>query len=65
MNKLLKNLKRGMSVVLTVFACIMTCVTVFADDGLSDMDLHAGAGEIIHADVELDEIMKLAEADVI
>lgn len=63
MNELLKNLKRGMSVVLMSAMCIATCMTVFADDVLSDVDLHAGVGEIIHADVELEEIMKLTEAE--
>jgi len=62
MNQLLKNLKRGMSVVLTVVMCMAISMTVFADDGLSGVNLHAGAGEIIHADIELEESMKLVEA---
>ncbi|MBQ8526884.1 MAG: cell wall hydrolase [Lachnospiraceae bacterium] len=64
MNKLLKNLKRGMSVVLMTVMCLATSITVFADDELSDVDLHAGAGEIIHAEVENDSTEALAQAGV-
>ncbi len=56
MNKMFNNLKRGISVVLTAMICIATCMTVLADDTLSDADLHAGVGEILHADVDIDAL---------
>nr|MBQ8252322.1 cell wall hydrolase [Lachnospiraceae bacterium] len=63
MNKLLNNLKRGMSIVMTACLTIAIGMTVLADDGLSGAELHAGAGEILHADVEVMTMEELAETD--
>ena len=56
MSKLFKNLKRGMSVVLTMCFCLAISMTVFAE-----ADLHAGAGDILHSDVDLMTEEELAE----
>ena len=61
MNKLLKDLKRGMSVILMACVCLMINMTVFADDVLSGENLHAGVGEILHSEVDLMTEEELAE----
>lgn len=61
MNKLLKNLKRGMSIVFMACMCLTINMTVFAEEGLSGEYLHAGVGEILHSDVELMTEEELAE----
>ena len=61
MNELLKNLKRGMVIVFTMCACLTINMTVLADDVLSEGDLHAGVGEILHSEVEIMTEEELAE----
>ena len=60
MNELLKNLKRGMSVVLTVCMCLAISITVFADDEFVE-ELHAGVGEILHSEVDIMTEEELAQ----
>lgn len=61
MNKRIMNLKRGMSIVFTFCMCLTIHMTVFADQGIPEKDLHAGVGEIIHSEVDLMTEAELAE----
>lgn len=57
-----RKMKRPLRL-LTVIALLslMMCSTVFADEASTDSDFHAGAGEIIHAEVQLIEDVTLLE----
>lgn len=61
MNKRLMNLKRGMSVVFAFCMCFAIHMTVFADQGIAEENLHAGVGEILHSEVDLMTETELAE----
>lgn len=67
MNKRLMNLKRAMSIVFVFCMCLTIPMTVFADEVLSEEDLHAGAGEILHSEVDLmtEEELEEYEASLI
>ena len=62
MNELLNGLKRGISIVLVFGMSIAMSVFAFADDVAADVNLHAGAGEILHAEVEIPDAEGLAFA---
>ncbi len=62
MNDLLKNLKRGMSIVMSLLICLAICTPVYAVEGHLGLALHAGAGDILHREVELTPVQKLAAA---
>lgn len=70
MNKLFMNLKRGVLIALALVMCMAIDMEVFADDEMEVTEFHAGAGEVIHADVEIMtaeelEELRLSRIDVV
>ena len=57
-----RKMKRPIRILAAVaLLSLMMCSTVFADETSTDFGFHAGAGEIIHAEVQLIEDVTLSE----